>query len=252
MRVDATSYEEAVSLILDWAKERGQGRSVCEAPVHSVMEARGDRVFRDAIEAADLVTPGGMPLVWMLRHLGFPMQRRVYGPELMLRVCAAAGRAKLPVGLYGSTSQVIEDLAGRLQERYPDINIVFGYAPPFRQLTREEDEQVVVEIEESGARVLFVGLGCPKQEKWMSDHRDRVALVMLGVGAAFDFISGNKAQAPSWLQRTGLEWAFRLAVEPNRLWFRYLYYNPLFMALATIQLLQHRLDSSQRATPPQG
>jgi N-acetylglucosaminyldiphosphoundecaprenol N-acetyl-beta-D-mannosaminyltransferase len=178
-----------------------------------------------------------MPLVWMLRLKGQPDQERVYGPTLMLHVLEAAARENLPVGFYGSRPEVLTALLKRIQARYAGLNVVFSCSPPFRELSQEEDRAIVRQIERSGVRVLFIGLGCPKQEIWMAEHRGQVKAVMIGVGAAFDFHAGLKPQAPPWLQALGLEWLFRLLTEPRRLWKRYLYHNPRFALLAMADLL---------------
>jgi len=241
MRVDPTSYEEATRKVLAWAGA-GESRYVCVASVHMVMEAHDDPGFKALVNAADLVTPDGMPLVWMLRRLGYPQQERVYGPELMLRVCERAARQGVPVGFYGGHPEALEALVNNLKSRFPGLRVVYAYSPPFRSLTPEEDEKVTGEINASGARILFVGLGCPKQERWMAEHKNKVQAVMLGVGAAFDFHAGRVRQAPAWMQRAGLEWLFRLLMEPRRLWRRYLRHNPRFIALAMAQLLGLRRE----------
>jgi N-acetylglucosaminyldiphosphoundecaprenol N-acetyl-beta-D-mannosaminyltransferase len=238
-RVDPTSYWAATRQVLEWAR-RGESRYVCVATVHSVMEAWDDPGFRQVLNAADLVTPDGMPLVWMLRRLGYPDQQRVYGPDLTLHVCEAAAREGVPVGFYGGLPEALEAMVSKLRRLFPGLVVAYAWSPPFRPLTPEEDAQVVREIVESGARVLFVGLGCPKQERWMGEHRGRVPAVMLGVGAAFDFHGGRVRQAPRWMQDRGLEWLFRLAMEPRRLWRRYLKHNPRFAVLALLQLLRER------------
>jgi N-acetylglucosaminyldiphosphoundecaprenol N-acetyl-beta-D-mannosaminyltransferase len=235
MRVDPTSYEEATEKVLLWAAA-GESRYVCVANVHMLMEAHDDPSLRALVNAADLVTPDGMPLVWMLRKLGHPHQERVCGPELTSRVCAEAARRGVPVGFYGGHPEALEALVRNLSARFPGLRVVYAYSPPFRPLTPEEDERVTEEINASGAQILFVGLGCPKQEWWMAEHKGRVRAVMLGVGAAFDFHAGRVRQAPVWMQRAGLEWLFRLVQEPRRLWRRYLKHNPRFLLLAFLQL----------------
>ena len=234
--VDATSYEDATAVVMEWAR-RGESRYVCLGVVASVMEARESAEYRAALESADLVTADGMPLVWMLRGLGARSASRVYGPELTLAVLWAAQAAGVPVGFYGSSKEVMELLTANLRWRFPRLNVVFQEAPPFRALSAQEEAAEVLAIKESGARILFVGLGSAKQDLWMARHRGRVQAVMLGVGAAFDFLAGTKAQAPRWMQNSGLEWLFRLATEPKRLWRRYLRHNPRFAWLAVMQIL---------------
>jgi N-acetylglucosaminyldiphosphoundecaprenol N-acetyl-beta-D-mannosaminyltransferase len=245
-RVHATSYRDATDRIVNWARE-GESRYVCVATVHSVMEAHDSALFARAMEEADLVTPDGMPLVWGLRRLSIPGATRVYGPDLTPQVLSAAESAGLPVGFYGATPEVLSALVSRARQRWPDLDVAYAWGPPFRDLTPEEDERTVRAINESGARILFVGLGCPKQELWMARHRARVRAVQVGVGAAFDFLAGTKRQAPPRIQSWGLEWLFRLATEPRRLWRRYLRHNPRFVALFTKQLLLHRGNPGQFA-----
>ena len=235
VRVDATSYAHATRCVIGWARG-GASRYVCACNVHMVMEARDDPSFRDVVNGADLVTPDGMPLVWALRLMGVRSATRVYGPTLMLEVSAAAERSAVPIGLYGGSQSVLTRVRERLRERFPDLNVAYAHSPPFGP---HDDERADLEaIARSGVRILFVALGCPKQERWMARNRDHVPAVTLGVGAAFDFVAGSKPQAPGVLQRTGLEWAFRLATEPRRLWRRYAVHNPRFVALLTRQLLR--------------
>jgi N-acetylglucosaminyldiphosphoundecaprenol N-acetyl-beta-D-mannosaminyltransferase len=194
-----------------------------------VMEAFDDPTFRGIVNAADRVTPDGVPLVAALRRLGIPGAQRVYGPTLMPQVCARAEAQRLRVGFYGGTPEVLAAMSRALLARFPQLDIAFAFAPPFRPLTPAEDATVTQAIRAAGVQILFVGLGCPKQERWMAAHRDSLRCPMLGVGAAFDFIAGAKRQAPAWMQRIGLEWLFRLATEPRRLWRRYLIGNPRFL-----------------------
>lgn len=227
-RVDPTSYAGATRQVLDWAMNR-ESRYVCIANVHVVMEAYDSPAFQSQVNAADLVTPDGMPLVWALRRQGYANQSRVYGPDLMMAVLATAAKEDVPVGLLGGKPEVLNELANRLQTQFPALTIVYRSSPPFRPLDANEDAEIVADINRSGARILFVGLGCPRQEMWMAEHAGKVQSVMLGVGAAFDFHAGTIRQAPGWMQSIGLEWAFRLSQEPRRLWRRYLYHNPRFV-----------------------
>jgi N-acetylglucosaminyldiphosphoundecaprenol N-acetyl-beta-D-mannosaminyltransferase len=248
MRVDGTTYQEATESIMRWA-DSNEARYVCEAPVHMVMEAHDSAEYQAVINGADLVTPGGMPVVWMLRASGLRAQPRVYGPTLTLRVCEAAAISGTPVGFYGGTEAALNGLTRRLRTEHPALKIAYACSPPFRELTAAERKQITTDILHSGCRILFVGLGCPKQERWMAEHVSALSLVMLGVGAAFDFLSGQKPQAPAWLQARGLEWLFRLVTEPRRLWFRYLFHNPRFVVLAGAQLLRERRRRSANFSP---
>jgi N-acetylglucosaminyldiphosphoundecaprenol N-acetyl-beta-D-mannosaminyltransferase len=237
MRVDATSYEDATRQIITWARS-SESRYVCVATVNNVMQAHDDADFMHVMDQADLVTPDGMPLVWGLRWLGVEGATRVYGPDLTPSVLDAAEREGLAVGFYGGTPTVLEALVAMAGRRWPNLRITYTYSPPYRDLTAEEDVQIKQAIDASGVKILFVGLGCPRQETWMAIHRDHLQAVMVGVGAAFDFLAGTKGQAPRILQRAGLEWLYRLATEPKRLWKRYLLQNPRFALLFGAQVLR--------------
>jgi N-acetylglucosaminyldiphosphoundecaprenol N-acetyl-beta-D-mannosaminyltransferase len=236
MRVDATSYPDAVRRIVNWTGD-GRSRYVCVANVNNVMEAHDNRAFMAVMNGADLVTPDGVPLAWGLRWLGIESAGRVYGPDLTVSVLSAAAERGIPVGFYGGEPACLSDLMSVVRMRWPRLNVAYNYCPPFRQLTPDEDKEVIDEINASEARILLVGLGCPKQEVWMARHHGKLNCVMIGVGAAFDFISGRKKQAPRIVQSMGMEWAFRLMSEPKRLWKRYLKHNPRFVTLFGLQLL---------------
>ena len=231
---------------LDWmdaavtARARGY---ICVAAVHTVMACQDDSALRAAVLGADFTVPDGQPLVWALGLLGERLEDRVYGPELMDRACARAAQTGQRFYLYGGRDQgALARLARSLRLRHRGLQIVGGYAPPFRELTEAEEEAVVDDINRSGADVVWVGIGVPKQEKWMARMRHRLdAPVLIGVGAAFDFHAGLVPQAPAGIQRLGLEWAFRLLQEPGRLWRRYARYNPRFVTGFLRQYAQYRL-----------
>jgi N-acetylglucosaminyldiphosphoundecaprenol N-acetyl-beta-D-mannosaminyltransferase len=212
------------------------------AAVNLVMSAREQPETLTAVLAATLAVPDGMPLVWALRALGHARATRVYGPDLMLGFCARASAAGTPMYLYGGRDErALELLERRLCERFGGLHVVGGFSPPIRELTPHEERRVVAEIDASGAQVVWVGTGQPKQELWM--HRMRPLLrapLLVGVGAAFDFHAGLVPQAPRWMQRSGLEWSYRLAREPRRLWRRYARYNPAFVAGFARQYLRER------------
>lgn len=222
------SYDKVVQHSLAWAQAR-QSRALVFANVHVVMEAVDDPAFLRLLNGADVVIPDGMPLVWALRALGENSAKRVCGPDATAALLAAAEKAGVSVGFYGGSQSVLDSLIGAVRLRHPNLNVVFQESPPFRALTLEEDSAVVDRIASSGARLLFVGLGCPKQENWIMEHAGRVHAVMFAVGAAFDFLAGSKRRAPRWMQRCGLEWVFRFATEPRRLAWRYLKHNPRFI-----------------------
>ena len=232
--VSAITMAMALALIDGWIVS-GAREYVTVADVHSVMEAQRDEHLRRIHSRAGLVTPDGMPLVWLSRFYGQRHVERVYGPDLMTAVCGHSTRYRH--FFYGGKEGVPEKLATRLREKFVDLQVAGTYSPPFRPLTEEEDESVVRMINAAGPDIVWVGLGAPKQERWMADHRARLeAPVVIGVGAAFDFLAGLKRQAPRWMQRSGLEWSFRLMNEPRRLWRRYLVNNPLFVFYVLLQL----------------
>ena len=243
MPVDVTNYIAATKSVIQWARE-GRSAMVCLGNVHMVMTAYDDPGFARVLEEADLVTHDGMPLVWALRLLGQEGLERVYGPHLMHFICQAAARRGIPIGLYGGTPEVLADLAIALTARHPGLEIPFQVSPPFRASTKDEDDRDLRDLRSSGARILFVGIGCPKQELWIHRNRRRFAGPMLGVGQAFDIHSGHSRMAPRWLQNIGMEWAFRLCTEPRRLWRRYLHNNPKFMGLIALQILVQRVAST--------
>jgi N-acetylglucosaminyldiphosphoundecaprenol N-acetyl-beta-D-mannosaminyltransferase len=236
INVSETSYADAKKQIQDWA-QAGESRAVYATNVHSTMEAHDVLEFREILNRADLVTPDGMPLVWVMRLKGVKNQQRTYGPTLMLHVLEMAACEKIPVGFYGADPQTLDMLVARMKTVYPALQVNYAFSPPFRLLTEGEMRQIRQEFIRSGVRILFVGLGCPRQEKWIDIQRGHVPAVMIGVGAAFDFHAGIKSQAPAWMQKIGLEWLFRLLTEPRRLWKRYLYHNPRFIFLAVADIL---------------
>ncbi|MBI4756207.1 MAG: WecB/TagA/CpsF family glycosyltransferase [Betaproteobacteria bacterium] len=235
--IDAITWDEAV----DRLQALGQARRssyVCICNVHSVVTAWQDPAFRRVLNEAEMATPDGAPVAWALRILGFAGQQRINGPDLMWRFCGEAARDGTGIFLYGSTEGTLARLRARLEAEFPGLRVSGTYSPPFRKLSAEEDAQVVEMINRSGAGVVFVGLGCPKQETWMADHYGQVRAVMVGVGAAFDYFAGTVQRAPIWMQRGGMEWIHRLASEPRRLWKRYLVTNTLFLAGFAGQILR--------------
>jgi N-acetylglucosaminyldiphosphoundecaprenol N-acetyl-beta-D-mannosaminyltransferase len=199
-----------------------------------IMEAYDDPTFAEVVDGADLVTPDGVPLVWALRLLGVEGATRVYGPDLMRVLCEMAARESLPIGLYGGTSETLEALRTSIDRDFPGTDITYAFSPPFGR--EGDDDAEIRKMAEAGVRILFVALGCPKQERWMARHRGKLAGVMVGVGAAFDFLAKTKREAPDFVQNAGLEWAFRLVTEPRRLWRRYAKHNPRFVGLLLKQL----------------
>jgi N-acetylglucosaminyldiphosphoundecaprenol N-acetyl-beta-D-mannosaminyltransferase len=251
--VHTTSYADACDRIQAWIAAK-RSCYVVAANVHVVMTAYWDRGYRQILDRAALVTPDGMPLVWGLRLLGQYQQQRVYGPDLMLAWCDRAAALGLSIYLYGGSDRTLALLEAKLKRQFPQIAIAGSYAPPFidpqdLDLTSSDLptwlESDLNRILDSGATVVFVGLGCPKQEYWMAKAQSHLNLVAIGVGAAFDFHSGRISQAPRWMMKIGLEWLYRFSQEPDRLWQRYLINNPVFIILFIFQLLKRIVTKKQ-------
>jgi N-acetylglucosaminyldiphosphoundecaprenol N-acetyl-beta-D-mannosaminyltransferase len=217
------------------------------------MEARKRQEVRDILNQADIVTPDGMPLVWALRSFGAAKQQRVYGPNLMIELCARAEKEGHRIFLYGGRPESLDTLRVNLTKRFPGLAIAGCYSPPFRPLTTEEDADVCSIISESRPDLIFVGISTPKQEQWMAQHAARFSgAIMIGVGAAFDFHAGRVRQAPAWMQSHGLEWFYRLTQEPGRLWRRYVLVTPWFLPYWAMQKLSLVMRDAARGYHDQG
>jgi len=228
-------YQGVVVKIADWVRERGR-RYICICPVHSIVEAVWNPGHAEALRGAAINTADGMPVVWAQRWFGHTGASRVYGPTLMLETLEKAAREGWRVAFYGGQSATLTLLTNRLKKKFPGLKVVAAISPPFRRLSETEDNQMVDSLSRARPDVVFVGLGCPKQERWMLEHSPRIPGVMLGVGAAFDFHAGSVRQAPPRLQRLGLEWLFRLCCEPKRLFRRYATTNPAYIGMILKQL----------------
>jgi N-acetylglucosaminyldiphosphoundecaprenol N-acetyl-beta-D-mannosaminyltransferase len=227
--VSAINIATALAAIDTWITARDP-HYICVTGVHGIMESQRDEALLRIHNRAGLVTPDGMPLVWLGRLHGYRDMDRVYGPDLMLACCAHSVSRRYRHFVYGGGEGVAELLAERLRERFPGLQVVGTYTPPFRSLSHDEEDELIRRIEAAAPDIVWVGLSTPKQERWMAEHVGRIAApVLIGVGAAFDFHAGLKRQAPRWMQRSGLEWLFRLVAEPRRLWRRYLVNNPAFV-----------------------
>jgi N-acetylglucosaminyldiphosphoundecaprenol N-acetyl-beta-D-mannosaminyltransferase len=236
--ISATTYEKAVDLISLAAKE-GNSAVITHLPVHGVVSASKDLSLRRKVNSFEIVAPDGHPVRWALNlFYDTKLVDRVYGPEFMLRLCRRAADEGIGIYLFGSYPHVLAKLVTNLIKKYPKLKIVGSESPPFRPLTFEEDKQIIDRFNRSGAGMIFLGLGCPLQDEFAYEHRNKVKAVQVCVGAAFDFHAGNKKMAPKWMQRKGLEWLYRLIQEPRRLWWRYLYYNSLFLYLLTKRLFR--------------
>lgn len=226
--IDAIGWDEVISRIASWAAHR-QSRVVALCNVHSVVTASQEPAFQTVLSQADLALPDGAPVAWALRREGFSEQQRINGPDLTWRYLQVAEQLGQSVFFYGSTQDTLDRLLVTIKASFPKLKIVGMESPPYRELSEDEDQAYVDQINQSGANVLFVGLGCPKQEAWMAAHRGRIKAVMLGVGAAFDYHAGTIQRAPVWMQKIGMEWFHRLLSEPRRLFKRYTVTNSIFI-----------------------
>jgi N-acetylglucosaminyldiphosphoundecaprenol N-acetyl-beta-D-mannosaminyltransferase len=238
--ISPITLPQAINQMAAWIDNRTR-QYVCVCTVHTVMECQRSEKMRWAVNQAGLATPDGMPLVWLSQRSIQGQVSRVYGPDLMLALCARSVERGYSHYFYGGATGVPNLLAEKLRQRFPGLKIAGSYSPPFRSLTHTEDKEIMAQINQAAPDIVWVGLGTPKQDLWMAAHRQQLAApLLIGVGAAFDFHTGRIPQAPRWMQQNGLEWLFRLAQEPQRLWYRYLVYNPIFVLLILAQTLRLR------------
>ncbi|MEA5469807.1 WecB/TagA/CpsF family glycosyltransferase [Spirulina sp. 06S082] len=250
VNINIIDYEAAVDGIVQAAKAQ-QGLSISALAVHGVMTGALDNIHRYRLNHLDLVCPDGQPVRWALNFLyQAKLRDRVYGPNLTLLTCEKAAEEGLGIFLYGSRREVLEAFSRNLRSRYPKLKIAGMQPSRFRQTTPEEKQEIVRQIQESGAAITFVGLGCPRQEVWVYEYRDALSMPLLAVGAAFDFHAGLLPQAPKFLQNIGMEWFFRLIQEPQRLWKRYILLNPHYLWLLGLQIFKLRKFDPNTATPP--
>jgi N-acetylglucosaminyldiphosphoundecaprenol N-acetyl-beta-D-mannosaminyltransferase len=247
--VHPVSYDEAFDLVRGWA-ERRSGRCVCLVAVAVVIYARDFPEYRRALAHADLALPDGMPVVWFLRRSGYPNQERLCGPDLIYRMCADAARHRIAVGFLGNTAETLQLIRQRFGERWPALEIGYAHSPPFRPLTAVEESAIVDDINRSGIGLLFVGLGCPKQELFMARARERSQVVMIGLGAAFNVAAGTQSLPPPWVQRMGMHWAHRILEDPLRLGYRYLTQNARFCWLLLKEGLSRSASHRGRRSRP--
>jgi N-acetylglucosaminyldiphosphoundecaprenol N-acetyl-beta-D-mannosaminyltransferase len=251
VRTHAAQIGEVVERMQGWIRARDRCHSIAATSMHGIVEAQHDPSFKDVLNATDLVVADGMPLVWLGRRQGHLLRRRVYGPDLLLAFCEDGARQGYRHFFYGGEPGVAERLAESLKTRFPGLNVVGTCSPPFRKLSANEDEEMVEMISRAAPDVLWVGLGAPKQERWMHEHRSRLGVpVLVGVGAAFDMLSGRGKQAPRWMREHGLEWFFRLSQEPRRLWRRYLVYGAQFIAYLALERLRLKNFGASGAQAP--
>lgn len=234
--VNAIDMSDAVNTINRWIQNQ-ESNYICVTSAHGILECHKDPRLKSILNSSGLTTPDGMSIVWILQIQGNRHVKRVYGPDLMKTICEESLISGWTHFLFGGGPGVAELLSDKLQQLFPGLKVVGMCTPPFREITMEEDQNIIREIIDAKPNIVWVGLSTPKQERWMASHINKIpGTVMIGVGAAFDFISGTKKQAPRWIQRSGTEWLFRLITEPHRLWRRYLQY-PRFVVLVIMQLL---------------
>lgn len=238
VKISQVSLPMACNRIIEWVSEKHR-TYVCVAPVATLVDAKRDEFYRSVVNGAGMVTPDGMPVVWLARMKGCHKISRTYGPDLMHEVCQHGQRAGIKHFFYGSSEDTLKKLTQELKGKYPAIKIVGSYAPPFFSTVQQEHDEIIARMNAANADILWVGLGSPKQDLWMHTHRALInASVIIGAGAAFDFVARVKPQAPRWMQRSGLEWLFRLGCEPQRLWKRYLVGNTLFCWYVLLDLVK--------------
>ena len=235
VQISAIDYEYGVEAIVEAAK-KGESLAMTALAVHGVMTGFYDPVHRRRLNGLDLVTPDGQPVRWALNWIhGIKLPDRVYGPTLTLKVLSAAEKEGLPVYFYGSKQETLDRLLSNLQVKFPKLKVAGAEPSKFRRLSSSEKEEAIKRIKDSGAAIAFVGLGCPRQEVWAYEYRDRLPMPLMAVGAAFDFHAGTVPQAPPWMQNLGLEWLFRFLQEPGRLWKRYLFLNPVYLTFTFLE-----------------
>ena len=249
--INAVDYEAALAQIIAAAKEKRRF-GVSALAVHGVMTGATDAVHRHRLNELELVVPDGQPVRWAMKWLyGIDLPDRVYGPNLTLKTCERAAAENLSIYLYGSQAEVLDKFEANLKKQFPALKIAGKQPSRFRQVTADEQREIAAEITASGASIVMVGLGCPRQETWVYENRQLLPMPLLAVGAAFDFHAGTLPQAPEWMQKRGLEWLFRFAQEPRRLFKRYVYLNPLYLTMLFLQMTKLRKKSLDENAAPQ-
>jgi len=236
--IDALNWSQTIEQITSWGESR-QSKTVCLCNVHSSVTARSDSNLSAALAKSDMVLPDGSPVAWMLRKKGYKKQTRIAGPDLMEKLCANLETSNVGIFLFGASEQTLQKLLENLKTRFPRLDIKGSLSPKYGNWSPEEETAYIDKINQSSAGIIFIGLGCPKQEVWMTKNKDKIQGVMLGVGAAFDFHAGTIKRAPDYMQKAGLEWLHRLLSEPGRLWKRYFITNTQFIYFATKELIKN-------------
>jgi N-acetylglucosaminyldiphosphoundecaprenol N-acetyl-beta-D-mannosaminyltransferase len=236
MRVDETDYDSFLAQVLEWT-QTPVSRYACVSTVHMAMVCHDDPTFQAIVNGADMVAADGMPVIWTGQTMGLKRLQRVFGPTITVKLCELAARHGIPIGFYGSTPEVIDKMSRNMKAAFPTLDLAYAHSPPFRPLTPQEDAAIVDDITRAGVRIRLVGLGCPKQERWMADHRDRLSATMFGVGWGFEVAAGISKPAPSWVQKIGMEWFWRLVENPRKLWKRQARDYPRFVVFILLQLI---------------
>ncbi len=240
VRIDCLDIGEVVQEVIKLSKTSSYGY-VCAANVHMLMEAHDSKGFKDIINNAAIICPDGMPIVWLLRRLGIQRQQRITGYDIMNNLIMQAEKSEIPIGVLGGEESVLIRAVENLETRNRNLKIHYKNSPPYRELTLQENESLLKDINESGVELLFVALGCPKQEKWMHDNASEICAVMIGVGAVIEFLAGTKKRAPILMQDLGLEWLYRFFLEPRRLFKRYIVLNSRFIVMVMRQVISGKL-----------
>lgn len=247
MRVDMVQVPDVIEIMDNLINNKSYHNYIVISNTNDVVISKHDAKVRDAVNSSNLSVPDGISLVLLGRLYGYPLKRRVYGPDLMFEFLKHAQSKGYSHFFYGATKDTLDRLVCNLKKEFPDLKVKGSYAPPFRKLNEKEDNEVIQRINDAFPDVLWVGLGCPKQQIWMYEHKDKLRVpVMVGVGAAFDFFAGTKPQAPKWLRDNGLEWLFRLITEPKRLWRRYLVNGSLFIYYVLVELISMAFKINRR------
>jgi N-acetylglucosaminyldiphosphoundecaprenol N-acetyl-beta-D-mannosaminyltransferase len=244
--ITALPFDGQIELMMKWANRR-TSKTVCVANVHMLMEAHANPSFASVLLEADLVTPDGMPLVWLMNLLGSHRQNRVAGMDILMALCQQMTANNVSAFFVGSKPEILNRIEQRLNEEFPNLKIAGMEPLPFRPLTPEEDDALIEKINQSGAGIVLVSLGCPKQEFWMNQHQGKIQAVMVGLGGVFPVYAGLHKRAPNWVRQFGFEWLYRLVQEPRRLWKRYFSTIPPFLYLACIQMTNFWLGRTQKA-----
>lgn len=248
IKIHPVQIPDVVEIMTQWINEKVLGNYIVVSNANDAVLSNKDKSVKNAVNASSLSVPDGFSMVLLGRVFGYPLKNRVYGPDLMLEFLDQSQKSGFSHYFYGATDTINDLMIKNLRSKFPLLKIAGSFAPPFRQLSEDEKIRVIDSINYAGPDVLWIGLGCPKQQLWMHEFSDKLNVpVMVGVGAAFDFVAGTKSQAPKWMQKSGLEWFYRLATEPTRLWKRYLIGNTVFIWLCIKEIFKTKIRGKTSA-----